>query len=90
MNTPQENPEGYSSTSVVKAAKNVHGKLLILHGIMDDNVHMQNSAQLINALQDANKDFEMMFYPLARHGIFGAHNQRLTVEFMKKMLQPTP
>ncbi|TMQ32206.1 MAG: S9 family peptidase, partial [Planctomycetota bacterium] len=46
MNTPQENPEGYNLTSVVKAAKDLHGKLLIVHGIMDDNVHMQNTAQL--------------------------------------------
>jgi dipeptidyl aminopeptidase/acylaminoacyl peptidase len=95
MNTPQENSQGYEATSVVKAAKNVQGKLLILHGIMDDNVHMQNSAQLINALQGANKDFEMMFYPLARHGIlhtdhgiYDAHYQRLMVEFMKRMLHP--
>jgi dipeptidyl aminopeptidase/acylaminoacyl peptidase len=90
MNTPQENPEGYDATSVVKAAKNVSGKLLILHGMMDDNVHLQNTAQLIDALQGANKDFEVMFYPRARHGIFGAHYQRLMVEFMKGMLKPTP
>lgn len=88
MNTPQENPEGYNETSVVRAAGNVHGKLLLLHGMMDDNVHLQNTAQLINALQGANKDFEVMFYPRARHGIFGAHYQRLTVEFMKRMLRP--
>src|SRR5918912_2622133 len=60
MNTPQENPEGYEKTSVVKAAKDLHGKLLLLHGIMDDNVHLQNSLQLIQALQQANKDFEVM------------------------------
>jgi dipeptidyl aminopeptidase/acylaminoacyl peptidase len=89
MKTPQENPDGYNATSVVKAAKNVHGKLLILHGMMDDNVHLQNTAQLIDALQEANKDFEVMFYPRARHGIFGSHYQRLTVEFMKRMLQPS-
>jgi dipeptidyl aminopeptidase/acylaminoacyl peptidase/murein tripeptide amidase MpaA len=88
MNTPQENPEGYNATSVVKAAGNVSGKLLVLHGMMDDNVHLQNTAQLIDALQRANKDFEVMFYPRARHGIFGAHYQRLTVEFMKRMLRP--
>jgi dipeptidyl aminopeptidase/acylaminoacyl peptidase len=57
--------------------------------MMDDNVHMQNTAQLIDALQEANKDFEVMFYPRARHGIFGSHYQRLTVEFMKRMLQPS-
>jgi dipeptidyl aminopeptidase/acylaminoacyl peptidase len=90
MNTPQENPDGYNATSVVKAAGNVHGKLLILHGMMDDNVHLQNTAQLINGLQQANKDFEVMFYPRSRHGIFGAHYQRLTVEFMKRMLRPEP
>jgi len=88
MNTPQENPEGYNETSVVRAAGNVHGKLLILHGMMDDNVHLQNTAQLIDALQRSNKDFEVMFYPRARHGIFGAHYQRLVVEFMKRNLRP--
>jgi dipeptidyl-peptidase-4 len=88
MDTPQQNPEGYNATSVVKAAGNVHGKLLLLHGMMDDNVHLQNTAQLINALQQSNKDFEVMFYPRARHGILGPHYQRLTVEFMKRMLRP--
>jgi dipeptidyl-peptidase-4 len=90
MNTPQENPEGYKETSVVRAAGNVHGKLLILHGMIDDNVHLQNTAQLIDALQQSNKDFEVMFYPRARHGIFGAHYQRLQVEFMKRTLRPEP
>src|SRR5260221_4959796 len=42
MNTPKENPDGYRKTSVVKAAKDLHGKLLLLHGVMDDNVHLQN------------------------------------------------
>jgi dipeptidyl aminopeptidase/acylaminoacyl peptidase len=88
MNTPQENPDGYNATSVVKAAGNLHGRLLILHGLMDDNVHVQNTAQLVQELQRANKDFEMMIYPQARHGIFGAHYQRLMVEFMQRALKP--
>jgi dipeptidyl-peptidase-4 len=90
MNTPQENPDGYDATSVVKAAKNLHGRLLILHGVMDDNVHVQNTLQLVQALQRAEKDFELMFYPQARHGIFGRHYQRLVIDFMKRTLQPTP
>jgi dipeptidyl aminopeptidase/acylaminoacyl peptidase len=90
MNTPQENPEGYNATSVVKAAKDLHGKLLLVHGLMDDNVHMQNAVQLMEALQQADKDFEVMFYPRARHGGFGKHYQRLVIDFMKRTLQPQP
>jgi dipeptidyl-peptidase-4 len=86
MNTPQENPDGYDKTSVVKAAKNLHGRLLILHGIMDDNVHVQNTIQFIDALQRANKDFEVMFYPRSRHPISGMHYQRLIVEFIQRTL----
>jgi dipeptidyl-peptidase-4 len=86
MNTPQENPDGYEATSVVKAAGKLHGKLLIVHGIMDDNVHVQNTLQLVQELQRADKDFEVMFYPRARHGIFGRHYQRLVVDFMRRNL----
>jgi dipeptidyl aminopeptidase/acylaminoacyl peptidase len=86
MNTPQENPEGYDKTSVVKAASKLHGRLLILHGIMDDNVHVQNTLQLVDALQRANKDFEVMFYPRSRHGIGGMHYQRLIVDFIQRTL----
>jgi dipeptidyl aminopeptidase/acylaminoacyl peptidase len=88
MNTPQENPAGYDATSVVKAARHLHGKLLILHGLMDDNVHAQNSLQLVEALQRADRDFELMVYPRNRHGLRGKHYQRLVVEFMKRTLRP--
>jgi len=90
MNTPQENPKGYDDTSVVKAAKNLHGKLLLVHGLIDDNVHAQNSLQLIEALQRADKDFEIMVYPRSRHGIGERHYNRLQVEFMKRALNPIP
>jgi dipeptidyl aminopeptidase/acylaminoacyl peptidase len=90
MNTPQENADGYNATSVVKAAKNLHGKLLLVHGLIDDNVHVQNSLQLVEALQRSDRDFEMMFYPRARHGIGSKHYQRLTIEFMRRVLQPKP
>ena len=86
MNTPQENPDGYRVTSVVQAARNLHGKLLLVHGLMDDNVHLQNSAQFLQALQRADKDFEVMFYPRTRHSISGKHYQRLMVDFIRRTL----
>jgi dipeptidyl aminopeptidase/acylaminoacyl peptidase len=86
MNTPQENPDGYNETSVVKAAGNLHGRLLLLHGLMDENVHPQNSTQFIMALQAANKDFEVMFYPQSRHGLRGDHYNRLMVDFITKTM----
>lgn len=86
MNTPQENPDGYEGTSVAKAAENLHGKLLLLHGIMDDNVHLQNATQLVKALQDADKDFDVMFYPTMRHGLYGKHYDRLLVDFIRESL----
>jgi dipeptidyl-peptidase 4 len=90
MNLPQENPDGYNSTSVVQAAAKLHGKLLILHGLMDDNVHALNSLQLLDALQKADKDFEVMVYPRNRHGIGGKHHERLVLDFMKRVLRPEP
>ncbi len=82
MNTPQENPDGYDRTSVVKAAKDLHGRLLILHGAKDDNVHLQNTLQLVHELQEADKPFEMMIYPQSRHGLHGQHYRRLMYEFI--------
>lgn len=69
MDTPKENPEGYKFGSVITHADKYKGYLLITHGTMDDNVHMQNTIQLIDKWQDADKDFELMLYPNARHGI---------------------
>ncbi len=68
MSTPQLNPEGYAGTSVLKSAANLHGHLVVLHGIMDDNVHFQNAVQLCDALQKGGKHFELMIYAGMRHG----------------------
>lgn len=68
MGTPQNNPEGYEKSSVIKAAKNLHGKMLLIHGTIDDNVHMQNSIQFIYELEKAGKQFDFMLYPKSRHG----------------------
>ena len=72
MGLPKDNPQGYSVSSVVRAAANLHGKLLILHGEIDDNVSLRNTMRFVGVLQDANKDFELMIYPSSRHRISGA------------------
>ena len=87
MDTPTENPEGYKESSVLSYVKDYKGKMLITHGTMDDNVHMQNSIQLIYELEKQNKDFEMMLYPNQRHGIgfpLSQHATRERVEFWFK------
>lgn len=68
MDTPAENPDGYKQTSVMTHAGKYKGLLRIVHGTMDDNVHMQNSIQLVDKLQDLHKHFEFMVYPGERHG----------------------
>jgi dipeptidyl-peptidase 4 len=89
MDTPQNNKAGYEKGSVVRAAKDLHGRLLLVHGLMDDNVHVQNSVKLIEELQRAGKQFEFMVYPLARHGVgaqYSRHYQRMTLDFMRRTM----
>ena len=68
MDAPSENPEGYAGGSVMTYVPRYKGLLRIVHGTMDDNVHMQNAIQLVSALEDHNKHFELMIYPGGRHG----------------------
>lgn len=69
MDTPQENPEGYKNASVLSYIdKYKNNSLLITHGTMDDNVHMQNTIQFIDKAEDAGKMFELMLFPNERHG----------------------
>jgi dipeptidyl aminopeptidase/acylaminoacyl peptidase len=86
MLTPKQNADGYDRTSVVAAAGDLHGKLLILHGAIDDNVSVRNTIRLVHALQQADKDFELMLYPSSRHGILGRHYNRLQVDFIRRTL----
>ena len=86
MGTPQGNPEGYRETSVLEAADDLHGRLLLLHGLRDDNVHVQNTLKLADRLQRADKDFRMMIYPRARHGIYGSHVTRLRHDFIRETM----
>jgi len=91
MDTPQSNPEGYKETSSVLAAKELKGRLLIVHGTYDDNVHPQNTEAFINELIKHNIQFEMMIYPWQKHGISGMaqriHLYTLQLDFWKRHLQ---
>lgn len=69
MKRPQDNPKGYEKTSLVKQAKNLHGRLLLVHGTYDDNVHPQNAWSFIDELIAAGKMFDLMIYPMRQHGI---------------------
>ncbi len=68
MGLPADNPKGYETSSVLKAAKDLSGKLLLLHGTLDDNVHPQNSVMLIDALQKAGHPCQFVLLPGSAHG----------------------
>ena len=71
MQTPQENPDGYDLNSPLNFADRLRGKFLLVHGSADDNVHVQNSMRLIEALVQENKAFDWAIYPDKNHGIYG-------------------
>ncbi|HMK06994.1 MAG TPA: S9 family peptidase [Flavobacterium sp.] len=71
MQTPQENPSGYDDNSPINYVDKLKGKFLLIHGSGDDNVHVQNSMQMMEALIQANKQFDSQIYPDKNHGIFG-------------------
>ena len=68
MATPAENPAGYAAADLAKMAKNLRGKLFLIHAMMDENVHFENSAHLIDALVEADKKFDLFVFPGERHG----------------------
>ena len=92
MLLPQNNPDGYARTAPRNAAKHLHGELLLLHGLMDDNVHVQNTIQFAYELQKAGKPFEMMLYPKSRHGVSDPqlmkHMREKMLEFTLRTLKP--
>ena len=71
MQTPQENPSGYDNNSPINFVEKLKGKYLLIHGSGDDNVHVQNSMQMMEALIQANKQFDSQIYPDKNHGIYG-------------------
>ena len=89
MGTPSNNAEGYKTSSVLTHANKYKGMLQIVHGIADENVHLQNSIQLTSKLQDLKKDFEYMTYSGGRHGWGGnkgLHFQNLKTKFIYQYL----
>lgn len=90
MDLPKDNSEGYKSSSVVEAAGNLSGRLLLIHGERDDNVHLSNTLQLADALQNAGKQFDLMVYPKNRHGVVDpqqrAHMQQMMTDFFVRNL----
>ena len=71
MRTEKENESGYKDNSPVNFTDLMKGKYLLVHGVADDNVHFQNTAEMVNALIRSNKQFDTYFYPNRNHGIFG-------------------
>ena len=76
MRTPQENPKGYDDNSPVNMVDKLKGNFLLIHGTADDNVHLQNSTMMLDAMIKTNKDYDSEFYPNKNHGI-GGGNTRL-------------
>ena len=90
MGMPQKWPDAYAKSSVRQAAANLSGKLLLIHGVIDDNVHMANTIQLIYALQNAGKQFYLMVYPKSRHGVtdplLNKHLMQMMADFVLQNL----
>ncbi len=89
---PQDNPAGYDKGSPLSYVDRMRGRLLLVHGTGDDNVHYQNSENLLNRLVAANKTFDFMAYPNRNHGIFGGnttlHLRTLITNFIDETLGP--
>jgi dipeptidyl-peptidase-4 len=75
MRTPKENENGFDDNSPINFVHLLKGKYFLIHGSGDDNVHYQNSMEMINALVRANKQFDLFIYPNRNHGIYGGNTR---------------
>jgi len=75
LRTPSENPDGYDQNSPEHHASKLVGNYLLIHGTADDNVHYQNSMEMISSLVKANKQFDLFIYPNKNHGIYGGNTR---------------
>jgi dipeptidyl-peptidase 4 len=91
LDRPQDNAAGYAASSVLPYAKDLKGRLLVMHGMADDNVLFLNSTKLFRRLQDLNKPFEVMVYPGAKHGLMrqndGRHGYKMIKRFFDENLK---
>lgn len=90
MSTPQDNPEGYAASDIIPKLDNLTGRLLLLHGMADDNVIFQNTTRVLNAMQEKSIPFETMLYPGQRHGVRGnprmLHLWRIYLDFLDRTI----
>lgn len=90
MRTPTDNQQGYDDNSPLNFADLLKGKLLLIHGSSDDNVHVENTMDMVDALVKADKQFDLMIYPNRDHGIYGGntrlHLYKLMTDFLEKNL----
>jgi len=86
MRKPQDNATGYDENSPINFAKNLKGNLLIVHGTADDNVHLQNSMEFIEALVQADKQFDMQIYTNRNHSIYGGKTRHHLYTLMTNYL----
>jgi dipeptidyl-peptidase-4 len=77
MGLLEDNEEGYKSSSMVNLAANLEGRMLLVHSLMDDNVHPQNTFQLVTALISAGKYFDLKIFPPGNHGVAWDMNSQL-------------
>ncbi len=89
MRTPDENPDGYREGSCLTYAQNLKGHLLLMHGLIDDNVHPSNTWQMVDAFQRANLRFDLMVFPLSQHGL-GGNSHALQWTYLHEHLRPEP
>ena len=75
MRTPQENADGYDNNSPINFVDSLKGNYLIVHGTGDDNVHFQNSVEMVNKMVSKNIPFESAYYPNKNHGISGGYTR---------------
>jgi len=90
LGMPQENEEGYRASGVVKDAAKLHGKLLLVHNFEDDNVLFQNMLRMMDALQQAGKQYEFLLYPQKAHHVTGTalkHMRQAMTDFLERALK---
>jgi dipeptidyl-peptidase-4 len=76
LGKPQDHPAAYAASSALTYAEGLRGRLLVMHGMSDDNVLFVNSTKLLTRLQDLGKPFDVMFYPAAMHGLIRGQGGR--------------
>jgi len=90
MKKPEDNPEGYDESSPIQFADQYQGGLLLIHSMVDDNVHVSNTLQFVHALQNRSQPFDLMIYPGKDHNITGGstriHLYRLMTQFILENL----